>query len=69
MISTQYAEDVRAACEVLYGIASDQVQNSHHPHALIVLEWLDRVGAVAASLGGDLSRPDALTQPPAGVMQ
>lgn len=69
MISLHYAEEVRAACELLYNLAAVQVENGQHPHAPIVLDWLEHVGAVAARLGGDLSRPAAQPLPPAGVMQ
>lgn len=72
MITFAYAEQIRAACELLYDLAAVQVENDQHPHAPIVLEWLDHVGAVAARcVGGELAshQRSVLTLPPAGGMQ
>lgn len=72
MISLDYAEGVRAACELLHDLAILQAQNDQHPLALHAAAWLDHVGAVAAGLAqGVAKRPatGAPTLPPFGVMQ
>lgn len=71
-MNPEYAEQVRAACELLYEIAARQAQHGKHPAAPYAVDWLNHVGAVAAGLAqwqAQRTAPDLRTLPTVGGMQ